>query len=189
MDRSRPRPPLFDRCEYNVHHHLVDLVRVFIISKNNKNYEKNKKIVPPVAACLFKHIPSWRNIREIIVTNISFATSSDPEGRYPPLLENVPSLRLLYIGQATFLHPHAVAGMFCHASLTQLELVRLVDAYSESIWGSRLRRSDIEKAVKVICHTEEQTAVIACIKRVVTCEKKTERIMGGDRVDGTHILE
>jgi hypothetical protein len=66
--------------------------------------------------------------------------------------------------------------------------VRLVDAYSESIWGPRLRRSDVEKAAETLCHTDDQNAVIARIKMVVTCEKKTERIMGGDRVEGTHIL-
>lgn len=125
------------------------------------------------------------------MTNISFATCSGPEGEHPPLLEDVPSLRSLYIGQATFLHAHAVAGIFCQKSgMAQLALVRLVDAYPESIWGPRLRRSDIEKAVTMLCHTEElQMAVIGRIKRVVTCEKKTERIMGGDRVEGTHILE
>ena len=79
--------------------------------------------------------------------------------------------------------------MFCQERMARLGVIRLVDAYSESIWGPRLRRSDIEKAVKLLCRSEEQTAVIARVKRVVICEKKTERIMGGDRVEGTHILD
>jgi len=154
------------------------------------NGNENEKIVPLVASCLFKQFSSWCNIREIIVTNISFnATSSDPEGALPPLIGDIPSLRSLYVGQATFLHAQAVAGMFCQGRMAQLGDVRLVDAYSESIWGPRLRRSDIEKAVTMLCRAEEQMAVIARVKRVVTCEKKTERIMGGDRVEGTHILE
>lgn len=143
----------------------------------------------PVASCLFKQFSSWCNIRDIIVTNISFATVSDPENPFPPLMGDIPSLRSLYIGQATFLHPQAVAGMFCQGGMARLSVFRLVDAYSESIWGPRLRRSDIEKAVKILCRTEEQTAVIARVKGVVTCEKKTERIMGGDRAEGTHILD
>ncbi|KAG6380104.1 hypothetical protein JVT61DRAFT_8189 [Boletus reticuloceps] len=128
-------------------------------------------------------------IRDITVTNISFATSSDPEGQYPPLLGEVPSLRSIYIGRATFLHAQAVAGMLCQGRMAHLGVIRLVDVYSESIWGPRLRRSDVEKAVAMLCGTKEQMAVIARVKRVVTCEKKTERIMGGDRVEGTHILE
>ncbi|KAH0831100.1 hypothetical protein J3R83DRAFT_13666 [Lanmaoa asiatica] len=102
---------------------------------------------------------------------------------------DIPSLRSLYIGQATFLHPQAVAGMFCKGKMVRLDVIQLVDAYSESIWGPRLRRSDIERAAVTLCRTEEQTAMIARVKRVVTCEKKTERIMGGDRVEGTHILD
>ncbi|KAF8839703.1 hypothetical protein BDN67DRAFT_969646 [Paxillus ammoniavirescens] len=145
-------------------------------------------IIPPVASCLFKHITSWSNVREVKVTNISFATRSVHEGPFPPLIADLPSLRTLYIGQATFLHPQAIAGMFCQGRMSSMWQVRLVDAYSESIWGPRLRRSDVEKAAKTLCHTDDQNAVIARIKRVVTCEKKTERIMGGDRVEGTHIL-
>lgn len=145
--------------------------------------------MPPVAVCLFQQFSSWCHIREITVTNISFATGSVPDGLFPPLMGDIPSLRFLYIGQATFLHAQAVAGMFCQERMARLGVIRLVDAYSESIWGPRLRRSDIEKAVKLLCRSEEQTAVIARVKRVVICEKKTERIMGGDRVEGTHILD
>lgn len=123
------------------------------------------------------------------MTNISFATDSDPEGLFPPLMGDIPSLRSIYIGQATFLHARAVAGMFFQGRMARLSMIRLVDAYSESIWGPRLRRSDIEKAVKMLCPTEEQMVVIARVKGVVTCEKKTERIMGGDRAEGTHILD
>ena len=151
--------------------------------------EQKKKIVAPVASCLLKQFASWCNIRHIHVTNISFAASSDTEGQYPPLMGDVPSLRSLHIGQATFLHPQAVAGMLCQARMAHLDVIRLVDAYSESIWGPRLRRSDVEKAVMTLCRTEEHMTVIARVKRVVTCEKRTERIMGGDRVEGTHILD
>ena len=102
---------------------------------------------------------------------------------------DIPSLRSLYIGQATFLNAQAIAGMFCQGGMTQLRGMRLVDAYSESIWGPRLRRSDIERAITLIlAGAGEQMAVIARVKSIVTCEKKTERIMGGDRVEGTYIL-
>ena len=80
--------------------------------------------------------------------------------------------------------------MLCQGRMARLDRVRLVDAYSESIWGPRLRRSDIEKAVIVLVggDLEAQMAAMERVKKVVTCEKKTERIMGGDRVDGTPIL-
>ncbi|KAF9242285.1 hypothetical protein BU15DRAFT_44183 [Melanogaster broomeanus] len=146
-------------------------------------------IIAPVASTLFKQFTSWSELREIKVTNISFRTGSDPQGTFPPLIEDLPSLRTLYIGQATFLHPQSVAGMFCQGRMMKMGQVRLVDAYSESIWGPRLRRSDVEKAARTLCDTAEQDAVVARIKRVVTCEKKTERIMGGDRVEGSHILD
>ena len=187
MDRSRPRSPLFDRCKYT-----LPICTVFVrTSLPNRHVitPHAHKIVPPVASCLLKHFSTWHHIRDITVTNVSFATGTD-SACCGPLMGNVPSLRTLYIGQATCLHPQAVAGMLCQGRMARLDRVRLVDAYSESIWGPRLRRSDIEKAVIVLVggDLEAQMAAMERVKKVVTCEKKTERIMGGDRVDGTPIL-
>ncbi|KAH7882900.1 hypothetical protein F5I97DRAFT_146666 [Phlebopus sp. FC_14] len=149
-------------------------------------------IIAPVSARLFKIFGIWSNIREIKVTNITFAGtgSSQDEKPLPPLLSDIPSLRMLYIGQATFLHPQAVAGVLgCGDAMAGLEEFRLVDAYSESIWGPRLRRSDVEKAMYGLCGVNDRERAIARIRRIISCEKKTERIMGGDRVEGTNVLD
>jgi len=86
--------------------------------------------------------------------------------------------------------------MVCLEGMINLKQVRLVDAYSESIWGVRIRRSDVEKAGIALFATGEvglgikgdAEVMIARIRRLVTCERKTERIIGGDRVDGLSIL-
>lgn len=78
--------------------------------------------------------------------------------------------------------------MICLPGQDSLELVRLVDAYSESIWGPRIRRRDIEKAALAL-ETGSQEEVIAKVRRLVKCEAMNERIMGGDRVEGPSILD
>lgn len=73
-----------------------------------------------------------------------------------------------------------------------MEQVQLVDTYIESIWGRRLRRSDIERAIVEhvttltdAAHTvgDDQIAdrAIKIVRRLVVCEGKNERIIGGDR--------
>lgn len=85
----------------------------------------------------------------------------------------------------------------------QLEDVRLVDAYQQSIWGPRLRRSHIEAAARVqieLESAEEDSAVgsshmegmltdiLHRIRRTVVCQGRFERIIGGDRVLKDSIL-
>lgn len=82
-----------------------------------------------------------------------------------------------------------------------LEKVHLVDAYRGSIWGFRLRRSDIELYVteSLMQYSPEthkmlapfgdtNNANLATIRKIVVCEARTERIMGGDRVEENAIL-
>lgn len=75
--------------------------------------------------------------------------------------------------------------------MSKLEHVSLVDAYQESIWGLRVRRSDIEAEVASIVrsklpedemHEAEVLAAIELVRRKVVCAGKTERIIVGDRV-------
>ncbi|KIJ59884.1 hypothetical protein HYDPIDRAFT_32759 [Hydnomerulius pinastri MD-312] len=167
---------------------LAISVEAFEWTGPDPDHHFSTAIVASVASSLFDSFVYWHYLREIKVTNITFTTNSDQEGPPPPLL-HLDSLRTLYIGQATFLHPQAVAGMFLENRSRHLEEFRLVDAYSESIWGPRLRRSDVEKAARSLCDAHEVEAVIADIRMTLTCEKKTERIMGGDRVEGTNILD
>ena len=81
-----------------------------------------------------------------------------------------------------------------------LELVHLVDAYRGSIWGPRIRRSDIERAASMLVRarfTAEHAAVaervegetISRVRTIVRCQALTERLMGGDRVEGMSVLE
>lgn len=136
-------------------------------------------------------------------------------------------MKKLYIGQATFVPLAALAAWICEranidfdegdrpmkAETVALESVRLVDCYVESIWGSRVRRSDVERAAcelplspssssttttsysfdSGIGLDEEDYAevearrkrdrVVQRVRKVVICEAVTERIMGGDRVE------
>lgn len=109
-----------------------------------------------------------------------------------PLLPVIPTLRTLYLGQVTLLPPSAIAAMISLPNQDNLEQVRLVDAYRLSIWGPRIRRSDIEKAVLSIlakANEKHRDAMLGKVRRLVRCEAKTERIMGGDRVEGLTTLE
>lgn len=122
-----------------------------------------------------------------------------------PLLPPIPSLRTLALGKTVFLPPDAIAAMICplipgQEAMDALELIHLVDAYRGSIWGPRIRRSDIERAASMLARAQcqgEDTAVaeraeaevISRVRRIVRCEAVTERLMGGDRVGGMTVLE
>lgn len=60
----------------------------------------------------------------------------------------------------------------------------MVDAYGTSIWGPRIRRSDIEVAAIAIAQNGAGDKHVDKVRKLVRCEAKTERLMGGDRVDG-----
>lgn len=77
----------------------------------------------------------------------------------------------------------------CLPGQDSLEIVRLVDAYSDSIWGPRIRRSDIEKSIYSSVGVTDVERCVHQVRRVVLCEAKTERIMGGDRAEGFSVLE
>lgn len=85
---------------------------------------------------------------------------------------------------------------------SNLQEVRLVDVYKESIWGPRLRRSDLEEAAASIAIADASNvtasleptepsqllkfnlkvdSVKQTIRTVVVCQAKAERRYGGDR--------
>ena len=155
------------------------------------------QIVPSATFHLARAISTWTAVEHITLTNMSFP--SDELGLHTsfsaaPLLPSLPRLRTLYIGQATFLPPSAAAAMVVQPSSSALESVRLVDAYRHSIWGPRIRRRDIENAAVLLADVvaggeERRREVLQRVKRVVRCEKKTERIQGGDNGDEQGVLE
>lgn len=122
--------------------------------------------------------------------------------RYERALPILPTLRTLYIGRATLVPLAPLARLLCDPQMSLLTTVRLVDCYVESIWGPRLRRVDLEHAVletdiyrgELFDEDAEQgrgrsAKMLDRIRTVVRCEALTERIIGGDRVDGSGVFE
>ncbi|SJL10484.1 uncharacterized protein ARMOST_13870 [Armillaria ostoyae] len=125
-------------------------------------------IVPKAVSHLFRALSTYTNLLYLKLTNITFFYSE------PLVFPDIPSLRSFYLGQATFL-PAATVAAYLSLSSSALEIVRLVDVYSESIWGPRLRKNDILAIL-----AEDKRKFVATVLLV---DAKTERIMGGDRVD------
>lgn len=127
-----------------------------------------------------------------MITSISFPNDAVSPGEaldpWAPLLPTMPSLRSFCLGQATFLPPTVIVAMMCLEDQPSLERVRLVDTYGDSIWGRRIRRSDVEKAVAIL-GILDQKAALERIRRIVRCEVQNERVIGGDRAEGLEFLE
>ncbi|OCH84351.1 hypothetical protein OBBRIDRAFT_415130 [Obba rivulosa] len=169
--------------------------KTFVWMGPDPDHHFSTAIVPAATHHLFRAIHTWTRIEHITLTNLSFP--ADPLGLHAPfshttpLLPAIPHLRTVYLGQVTLLPPSVIAAMICLPDTHNLERVRLVDAYRESIWGPRIRRSDVERAVREITAGEDAQAdaLVDKVRRLVRCEAKTERIMGGDRVEGLTVLE
>jgi hypothetical protein len=128
----------------------------------------------------------------------------------------IPSLRTFHLGQVIFLNPSSVAALIFDPSefftsskfsssvylyqqldSENLETLYLVDAYLESIWGPRFRRSDVERAARTLRSTldgddslaqELDEDAIDRIRCTIICKAQTERIIGGDRVEDHKLL-
>ncbi|KAI1790081.1 hypothetical protein LXA43DRAFT_530627 [Ganoderma leucocontextum] len=171
--------------------------KTFVWRGPDPDHHFSTAIVPLATYHLARAIGTWTTVEHITLTNMSFP--SDELGLHTsfskaPLLPSLPRLRTLYIGQATFLPPRAAAAMVAQSANSALECVRLVDTYRHSIWGPRIRRRDIEDAVVMLADVvaageERQREVLERVRRVVRCEKKTERIQGGDNGDEQGELE
>jgi len=153
-------------------------------------------IVAPVVNVLFAHFRTWTTLKDLHLSNIAFP--GDTKGVFPIL----PTLHTLYIGRATLVPVSPLARLLCDPQMSLLTTVGLVDCYVESIWGPRLRWVDLEQAVVEIHiprgelsdEEAEQTRrrsakILDRIRAVVRCEALTERIIGGDRVDGFGVFE
>lgn len=155
------------------------------------------QIVASAVNALFERFRVWTRLRDLHLANIAFPR--DAEGLFPTL----PTLRRLYLGQATLFPVVSLAGFLCDPQMNSLEVVRLVDCYVESIWGPRVRRADLERVVVVVqaqgsgiplvgqdagCGGHCDT-VLDRIRTIVRCEALTERIIGGDRADGLGVFE
>lgn len=139
----------------------------------------------------------WTRLQDLHLSNIAFPRET--EGLFFPTL---PTLRTLYLGQATLVPVVPLACFICNPRMNSLRIVRLVDCYVESIWGPRVRRADLEHAVvqaqcgggiPLVGDEElwggQYDTLLERIRTVVRCEALTERIMGGDRADGLGVFE
>ena len=112
------------------------------------------------------------------------------------------TLRTLHLGQATLVPVVSLTRFVCDPRMNSLKVVLLVDCYVESIWGPRVRRADLERAVvqgqcggmiPLVGDDERQGeqygTLLERIRTIVRCEALTERIIGGDRADGLGGLE
>ncbi|TFK32098.1 hypothetical protein BDQ12DRAFT_701319 [Crucibulum laeve] len=145
------------------------------------------------AQYLFRAIEGWTNLTHLTLTHISLRLPSGNDN-LPFRFPQVPNLRVFYLGQATFIPAESIAIFILgSAGVTALEKVRLVDAYESSIWGRRLRRSDIETlAARIVVASDigddeqrKEKVVAGAVKKIrqfITCEGQTERIIGGDRI-------
>lgn len=103
-----------------------------------------------------------------------------------PLL---PTLETFRIRQATFVDPwrmvEVILGLAGIPDGTFKEM-QLVDVYMQSIWGPRLRRSDLELAVSLTSPVRDGVLTAedakGVVRKVVKCRARTERKYGGDRV-------
>jgi len=153
-------------------------------------------IVASAVTTLFARFGMWTRLRDLHLSNIAFPR--DAAGLFPTL----PALRTLYLGQATLVPVVPLACLVCDPQMNSLTIVRLVDCYVESIWGPRLRRADLERALfqaqcsgKSLVVGDERSwehyhdRALDRIRAIVRCEALTERIIGGDRADGMGVFE
>lgn len=159
-------------------------------------------IVPAALSHVLRALTTHTNLTHLTLTHVKFPDNGEILS-LPPF----PSLKTLNLSQVIFLQPVIVARFLMSAG-SHLEEIRLIDAYQQSIWGPRLRRSHIEKAAYARVVEESSTSqgedgvycssndrmetmsaeIVARIGRVVICQGKTERIIGGDRVLRDSIL-
>ncbi|KAI0305363.1 hypothetical protein B0F90DRAFT_1200000 [Multifurca ochricompacta] len=93
-------------------------------------------IVSSAVGVLFRRFQTWTKLQDLHLANIAFPRDAKE------LFSTLPSLRTLYLGQATLVPVIPLACLLCDPRMNSLMIVRLVDCYVESIWGPRLRRAD-----------------------------------------------
>lgn len=159
--------------------------------------------MPEAAERLLAAATYWDRLEHLTISNVSFpvpptldASTSRPLSIPPLLPAALPGLQTITISQATALSPLSIASLLAmkDPGMDALTRVRLVDTYEISIWGKRLRRGDVEQAAerRVLAQGQGAEEIMRAVKRVrsvVICEARLERIIGGDRVEGTTVLE
>jgi hypothetical protein len=179
----------------------LDLVNPqrFIWTGPDPTHHFSIAIVASAVDVLFGRFRAWTKLQDLHLSNIAFPPRETTEG----LFLTLPStLRTLHLGQATLVPVVSLVCFLCDPRMNSLKFVRLVDCYVESIWGPRVRRADLERAVvqgqcggmiPVVGEDErwegQFDTLLERIRAIVRCEALTERIVGGDRADGLGGLE
>ncbi|KAF5392655.1 hypothetical protein D9757_000831 [Collybiopsis confluens] len=178
--------------------------RSFVWTGPDPPHHFSTAIVAPAVFPLFTALASYTRLTHLHLTNIAFPdpiVTPDLSWSGIPCL---PSVRVLYLGQATFLTAEHIADYLLrcighHHHLNpnssspscSLERLHLVDVYEESIWGSRSKLPRILAAAgtKLLAQSPESESsqldivgILDSIAKIVSTDAKTERIMGGDRV-------
>ncbi|KAH8829230.1 hypothetical protein DL96DRAFT_1814490 [Flagelloscypha sp. PMI_526] len=160
-------------------------------------------IVQPVIPHLFRALSTCDLLTNITLTHLAFeSTASSAEILQHPLclLATLPRLETLHFDRVVCLPETAISAFLILQTTGRpggfsnpFKKLHLVDVYRESIWGYRIRRSSIEQAAvstrlrfldcpsSAPCGSEED--ILAFVRKVVVCESKTERLIGGDRAD------
>ena len=144
----------------------------------------------PAVYPLFAALSSYTLLTCLHLTNIAFPhpiVTPDVQWKGIPY---IPSLRSLYLGQATFLPAEEVAEFMLRCMIhstnnsSSPERVQLVDVYEESIWGSRLKMPGLLAASTKLDMKDQYmgSPLLNFVEKLVFVDAKTERIMGGDRV-------
>ncbi|KAH6903154.1 hypothetical protein BKA70DRAFT_1301714 [Coprinopsis sp. MPI-PUGE-AT-0042] len=188
--------------------------REFIWTGPDPPHHLSTAIVFEATPYLFTALQTYTNLTSLKLTNIAllmpdnywrsqftgFEESKSLEHSNPSKwgrLPTTPSLKEIYIGQAVYVSAEIIAAALLSPLNSQLEEIRLVDAYKESIWGPRMRRSDIENAaISLVAGLPSQgvegkdgfEAVKKAVRERVVCEAVLGRINGGETVDLPSIL-
>ncbi|KAF9011921.1 hypothetical protein BDQ17DRAFT_1345120 [Cyathus striatus] len=188
------RPDLIQECMNQLN------PRCFVWTGTDPPHHFSIAIVSPVAETLFEAFKSFTRLSHLKITHISFPL--------PLSLPEIPSLKTLYIGQAVFFPVESLTYITAISkAMPWLEEVRLVDVYHETIWGLRVRRSDLEAMSEALVYiplegvlpsqssNDEKIPLVVVAKaaaerihRIVICEAQTERLIGGDRAGVDTIL-
>ena len=94
----------------------------------------------------------------------------------------MPALERMTLRNATFLPVMALAKLVCDNSMGKLSHIMLQDCYVGSIWGERVRRSHVVRAVLELDIETEESERLDRVHAIIVCSAMYERIMGGDRV-------
>lgn len=159
---------------------------IFCWTGPDPDHHFSTAIVPTAANELCKAIRSWSSLRVLALSNMSFLhdgreLAAALLGLQSERADSESRTLHVSISKAVFMQPSPVLEIAL--GCPSLIEIRLIDVYQHSIWGSRLRRKDVEAILDSLPELTDQrkAELLEIVKMVVKCGAKTERLMGGDR--------